>query len=344
MAAPPAAAQQDACHEPVVASLRIDKGHPWLPPFGLERVGMPLTAVVQVESQQRPLRDYFLVGLTGGKEVERHALNLMRGTAHYTAEVMLTRHPRELILSAQCRFAGQPVELLRQQVEIASFAADAIAKPAGIVHPVDLGTVFVPNDWLLLGPGQTASVEVAAISHEPGPLDGWLEVWFESAPMKKQRTALTLPPGKKRRETLALNTISPGAEKDFLHVSILAGRKEVWHKKIQTMFVPAPPKLPAFGATEMLLRYDGPISVRDAATGTLSEIDYDKGWAPHLKDVVVTLPNGSRFVFWRGACYIPFWAGKNNNALSYEWAETTPPPNGFKDSVEPLMDLSLIHI
>jgi hypothetical protein len=55
----------------------------------------------------------------------------------------------------------------------------------------------------------------------------------------------------------------------------------------------------------------------------------------------VSLPNGSRFVFWRGSSYIPFWAGKNNTGLSYEWAETMPPPGEFVDSVEPLMDKEL---
>jgi len=57
--------------------------------------------------------------------------------------------------------------------------------------------------------------------------------------------------------------------------------------------------------------------------------------------VVVCLPNGSRFVFWRGSSYIPFWAAEHNTGLCYEWAETTPPPGGFVDSVEPLMDKEL---
>ncbi len=53
------------------------------------------------------------------------------------------------------------------------------------------------------------------------------------------------------------------------------------------------------------------------------------------------MPGGGRFVFWRGACYVPFWAGPRNTGLSYEWAETTPPADGFQDCVEPLMDKEL---
>ena len=37
-------------------------------------------------------------------------------------------------------------------------------KPDTIVNPVDLGTILVPAGWLLLGPGQTATLEIAAIS------------------------------------------------------------------------------------------------------------------------------------------------------------------------------------
>jgi hypothetical protein len=98
--------------------------------------------------------------------------------------------------------------------------------------------------------------------------------------------------------------------------------------------------VPSFGAVATRLRYDPPISVREA-TGRYSTLDYRTAWDPTLQDVVVFLPNGSRFVFWRGSSYIPFWAGRHNTGFSYEWAETTPPPDGFVDSVEPLMDKEL---
>jgi hypothetical protein len=51
-------------------------------------------------------------------------------------------------------------------------------------------------------------------------------------------------------------------------------------------------------------------------------MDYAKAWDSSLNDVVVSLPNGSRYVFWRGSSYIPFWAGQHNTGMSYEWAET----------------------
>ena len=60
-----------------------------------------------------------------------------------------------------------------------------------------------------------------------------------------------------------------------------------------------------------------------------------------LEDIVVALPGGGRFVFWRGASYVPFWASPMGTGLSYEWAESGPLPGGFVDSVEPLMDKEL---
>ena len=74
-----------------------------------------------------------------------------------------------------------------------------------------------------------------------------------------------------------------------------------------------------------------------AQTAALPSIDYHTAWDAALNDVVVFLPNGARFVFWRGSSYIPFWATKNNVGLCYEWAETTPPPDGV-DCVEDAQD------
>jgi hypothetical protein len=69
-------------------------------------------------------------------------------------------------------------------------------------------------------------------------------------------------------------------------------------------------------------------------------MSYASGWDPKLKDVVVTMPNGMRFVFWRGSCYIPFWVSRHNVGFNYEWAEGEPGADAV-DCVEPLMDKEL---
>ena len=72
----------------------------------------------------------------------------------------------------------------------------------------------------------------------------------------------------------------------------------------------------------------------------MTEIPYDQAWAPERKDVVIALPNGSRFVFWRGAAYTPFWAGKHNTALNFEFAEAPERKDGV-DCVDASSDKEL---
>ena len=322
-----------------VAGIRVDAGHPWRPPFDLDLVGRPLTAVVEVRSDGQPQREYQLVGYLEGEVVGRHAVRFST-SAPYVGRVTFDTWPEQLVLLA--RAAGQePVEVVRQGVERAPVEADAAARPEAVVNPVDLGTILVPADWLMLAPGQRGSVEVAAISRSRDLPDARVTAWFESSPLQKVSAALGLLRDRRRQSSVPLPEASASLDRDVLHVSISAGDgTELWHKAIRTMLFPSPPKWPEFGATETKLRYDAPISIL-ARDGTLSSMDYDDGWDPELNDVVVSLPGGARFVFWRGSSYVPFWAGRYNTGLSYEWAETGPPPDGFVDSVEPLMDKEL---
>lgn len=334
------------CDEKVVPHIRLDSGHPWQPPFGLERVGQPLTVAVELESEQRPMREYWLAGYLNGKEIDRHVLHLtgsqLSGKSPFTGRANFDAYPDELVLFAKCRFKGEPVELARQAIQPPEFEAEAIARPDRVINPVDLGAILVPADWLLLAASQRASVDVAAINRTDDIASAQVTAWFESAAKEKVSTDVKLAKGRRVQLNLRLPVAPANVERDVLHVNITAAAgKELWHKKIQTMLVTKSPRWPEFGATETKLRYDAPISVRDPKTGTFSSVEYANAWAPHLKDVVVSFPNGSRYVFWRGSSYIPFWAGQHNTGMSYEWAETSPPPDGFVDSVEPLMDKEL---
>ena len=62
------------------------------------------------------------------------------------------------------------------------FEADAVAVPEPRMNPVDLGAILVPESWLLLGRGQAASVEAAALSRGRDLPDARLRVWFSSEP------------------------------------------------------------------------------------------------------------------------------------------------------------------
>ena len=332
------------CPETVTAQIRLEPHHPWRPPFDLERVGQGFAAVVEIQSQERPQREYWLAAYSQGRETERKILALagIFSKPPFIGKATFAQPMDELVLYAKCKFQGEAVEIGRQKIEIPGIEADAVARPEKVINPVDLGTIMVPYDWLLLAGGQKANLEVAAISYKKDPSAARVSAWFDSNAGEKVERAFQWSSGKKVQLVMPLPAAGSGPEKDILQVAIWdeTGNK-LWGKKIPTMRVRQPPRLPGFGATEIKLRYDAPISVRDPATGALSSMDYATAWEPQLNDVVVSLPNGSRFVFWRGSSYIPFWAGKNNTGMSYEWAETLPPPDGFIDCVEPLMDKEL---
>jgi len=318
--------------------MRIDPGHPWRPPFGVERIGQPLTVVVQFTCDDRPVPEHWLAGYQDGKEVERKVLSVT-GTSPFIVKVDLKTSCDELALFSRDG-QGKPIESARWPVDRPEFEAEAEAFSEPAVNPVDLGTILPPADWLILSPKQKGRVRVAAFSAKQDISGAQAVAWFESSPERKTAASVELRKNTRVETSLTLPEASFARDRDVVHVAIVGGDgREIWQKRIPAMLVSRRPEWPSFGATETQLRYDAPISVR-ARDGTLSSLDYADGWQPELNDVVVSLPNGSRFVFWRGSSYIPFWAGRYNSGLCYEWAETSPPPDG-EDCVEPLMDKQL---
>ena len=183
---------------------------------------------------------------------------------------------------------------------------------------------------------------MAAISRAKGVPKARVRAWFETEPAREVAAPIALGEGMRAQGHLSLPQAPAGRDRDTLRVAIDDGAGGVlWQKSIPAMLVHQPPAWPKFGATAAKLRFDAPISVRDPTAGTFSTMPFEKGWDPKLQDVVVSFPNGSRYVFWRGSSYIPFWAGKHNTAACYEWAEIATRLEGVVDCVEPLMDKEL---
>jgi hypothetical protein len=322
----------------IKVQLQIKAGHPWRPPFGLDRVGQPLEAVVTLPQHRPPEARFVLVGYRDGKEVSRQ--RLLPNDKSQIVRISLQQRPTEVAVLAQSKPSDEFVELMRHGTNCPTFEAEAVARADRLINPVDLGTILVPADWLLLAGGQKAIVDVAAINDGHDLSAVQVVAWYASAPQKKATADVPLVRWRKANATLTLGPCSQTLRRDVLHVTIKAADgKSLWQKQIPVMIVPDPPKLPTFGAFETKLRYDAPISVR-TADGKFTSMDYATAWDSKLKDVVVALPNGSRFVFWRGSSYIPFWAGRHNTGFCYEWAESLPPADAT-DAVEPLMDKEL---
>lgn len=326
----------------LAVQLRVEEVHPWRPPFGLDRVGQSRVIVIDA-SEAIAAGELTLASRLAGREVARQAVTLPDQpprVARVWFEGQLDFD--EVTLTLRTPEGAAPVELARQKASLPQFEADAVGRPEQLINPIDLNAILVPGDWLLLGPQQSGRVDIRAIQRGEDEKQVTVKAWFESRVDQPTLVDFTLRRGARSEATLDLPRGST-AERDVLHVSIVdAGGDELWQKKITTMRVANPPKLPRFGAVQTKLRYDAPISVRDPATGEFSSLPYAEGWDPQLDDMVVALPNGSRFVFWRGSSYIPFWASQHNVGLCCEWAEMIPPfPPDRTDCIEPLMDKEL---
>ena len=325
--------------------IHIDQGHPWRPPFGLKRVGSPMMAwIEQMAPAETPKIELWLSSQVAGRETERKKVEFAKGATR-SVRIMIGDNVEQVLLLQTSDDQSQATELAEKNIHRKELEADAVAKATVVTNPVDLGVIFPPSNELLLGPGQSAQVDVAVLSRADKKRTVNLAIWFDSNPASKQRRKIVLNPG--QRYELSFEKLKGPAKgkRTILNVAIMGEEGgALWQKKIPVILVQQLPSWPRFGATQTILRYDSPISVRDPETGEFSEIAYQDAWKPELQDVVVSLPTGARFVFWRGASYIPFWIGTHNTGLCYEWAERLPPrPKNAVDCVEPLMDKELRH-
>ena len=317
----------------------LDRGHPWRPPFGLDRVGSPPAVVVH--SPDRPSGAApILAVFKGGKEIGRQTVRFPEKPP-YSARVSIPGDADEVVLLDAS--SGARVELARAKVVLPVLEADAVARagfdrePGGPRHdPGPLGLAAAGA-----GPVRGARRRRDRPATATGPMRR-LSAWYDSRPDRKSTAAIGLPAGTLRRHSMNLPDAPPGVLRDSVTVVLEDGDgRAFWRKSIPAMLVAKPPARPRFGATREKLRYDAPISVRDPRTGAYSTMPYEGAWPAGLDDVVVSLPNGARFVFWRGSSYIPFWAGRHNTGACYEWAEIISQPAGAVDCVEPLMDKEL---
>src|SRR5262249_12985420 len=247
--------------------IRVDRGHPWRPPFGLDRIGRPITVVVEADQRPLPEKAFFLSAIRDGKTIATSAVSLPE-TALSAARLVVKEHADEFQLWLRAA-DGERVPVLRQKVDIPEFEADAIARPDRVVNPLDLGTILVPSGWLLLGPEQSATLDVAAMSRARDLPNARLTARYASAPGRAATASLPLRAGATGRLQLKLPDPPPDRQHETLAVSIDDGHGQaLWNKSITVMLVWHPPQRPRFGATYERLRYDAPISVRDPKSGS----------------------------------------------------------------------------
>ena len=107
--------------------IKFMQGHPWRPPFGLDRVGQPYTAVVESTGQPQHT-DYVLTILLHGKEVGRHPVTLT-GKPPCSVSVAIAEYGDRVVLSAAGQDSTRRIELARQATHIPRIEFDAVARP-----------------------------------------------------------------------------------------------------------------------------------------------------------------------------------------------------------------------
>ena len=182
--------------------MRIEPGHPWRPPFGVERIGRPLTAVAQFACDERPVPEHWLAGYQDGEEVERKVLSVT-GTSPFTVKVDLDASCDELALFSKDG-QGKPIELARWPVDRPGFEAEAEAFFEPVINPVDLGAILPPADWLILSPKQKGQVRVAAFSAKQDISGAQAVAWFESSPERRTAASIELRKNTRAETSLAL--------------------------------------------------------------------------------------------------------------------------------------------
>src|SRR5438874_1688734 len=114
----PALAMEDR-NEEGVAHIRIDPGHPWRPPFGLDRVGQPLTVNVEINSAAPGAQKYSLAGSLEGQQIGDYRLPV-GGQFPWTNRVTFVSWPNELVLSASSA-EGKALVLARKKLQPPGF-------------------------------------------------------------------------------------------------------------------------------------------------------------------------------------------------------------------------------
>ena len=339
----PVVATGQAAGEAAGFQVRIDPGQPWRPPFGLDRVGRTIGVVVDADARPDTAQ-YVLSAAWKGKELARQSVTFPEKPP-YSARVALegVAAADEVVVFGERGNGAKPVVLVRQAIRMLDLEADAVARPDTINNPVDLGTILVPSGWLLLGPGQTATLELAAISRRRGPASGPREAHGSNPRPSGWRSSpspCARPSNANRDETAR----TPDARRRAMFLPSRWSMVQGTHSGVRRSPSCWCETRRAARASAPLTRNCGTMRRSRCAsprTGKYSSLRYEDGWKPELRDIVVWLPNGSRFVFWRGSSYIPFWAGRHNTGACYEWAEIISQPQGAVDCVEPLMDKEL---
>ncbi|MFA6448045.1 MAG: hypothetical protein WCX65_01135 [bacterium] len=287
---------------------------------------------------------YSLVIRKGDKVFERIPIEKEAGASYFikNLRVQIYRPDEELALVAGG--GGKETTLATAALSESAFIASEEFAAEPSINSVDIGYALTPMDIVLATPAQNvkasfwmsfpgdsgAERKVTASIKIEGSTGGAREVAVKDFSVKSGQVA---------DAEIGFNCadIAPGSYK--LLFSIAENGKELYSGGRTLLISARKPAVRGFGAFYGAIDYLGQIGVFDYQTKKWTKMSWNKAWerGPD-KDIVVSFPNGNRYIFWRGLNYVPFWVSKANTGLTYEWLEAGQNRGVLQDAVEPLQD------
>lgn len=262
----------------------------------------------------------------------------------YKKDLLVPLFHNEQVIELYAEQEGKETLLSKKKLSEEPFLARFETMTEPQADPVALGHFLVPRDVLLL----TKDTKLTFVFHL---------LWLGN---EKKKVSLEVSPSVLRGLPFHKEvSLRPGAlKKVFLEFDLQDAVSGTFRMRFQAspeeqgagakvfertviLEKPADKRPPLFSSARTSLRYDFPVQTH-TTQDEYQNVSWEEAWknGPH-EDVVVNFPQGFRYVFWRGASYVPLLSF-GNVALTYEWVEAQGewgrPPGQVRDCVEPLQD------
>lgn len=126
-----------AVAQPIVEGdfeIRVEQNHPWRPPFGLDRIGGPITLTITQNGHRLPARGFHLDSYRHGKIIQQDVIQFPEQVPKVVRKE-LHAWPDEIVLWP-AGSVGKETETFRQKIQPPGFEAEAMARPETTLHPV----------------------------------------------------------------------------------------------------------------------------------------------------------------------------------------------------------------
>ena len=278
----------------------------------------------------------------GGAEIDRVPLG-SGGTPYLIRELRVKLYYPDQDFELIEIGGGTEKVLASAKLDEEKFFARETLTAEPIINPIDLGYVLVPPKMQLAIPSQTLKADFWMSFPGSGGVHNVTATLAASDKSGKTRASgsagLSVSEGEVKDAAVVMDCAGLKPGRYMLEFSLSDAGENIYSSKRLLIVPDIQPAEREFGAYFADIEYPGEIGLFDYDTKKWVDTTWKRAWqrGPDT-DVVVSFPNGNRFIFWRGSGYVPFWASWANSGLTYEWLEAGQNRGVTQDAVEPLQD------